>query len=660
MISKLDEESRGNRCPVVNYITASYLLGGKRNLMTLYHCRKHHFSRIFLFYLFIFLPGLSASAQNLVPNGDFESHTAFDFRSYIPGNIISNLTDWEIWDKHGGWDEIYCHRDMIRRYGMETMKESGYILNFDTVDLWQGDAMVKLFYHENCTELDTGCTGYLLAKLKEPMEVGEVYQISMWVLAPTNPAADTAAYSHFGVYISKEADMPEHRSLIKTDYYLSDKLTTGQWVKLTWNIRALCSMQFLIIGFFEDYYFPKLVRWIDNPVAIYVDQVEVLKIQEESLSADNFPTPYCEYYEKTHKENILASITSLDLRFQSNSSILDAGDQSALDSFYQANLERKDKIYIIIGHTDSQTAENIALSKARAESVSLYLHDKYKVNQQSMLSFGLGSAYPIADNATAPGRLQNRRTTIRTSNLTIPQLFYRKGLDYLQADSLGKANAQFTRWIKIAPMAKRVEMLVDPRLLKLKRSSYWKPLVAEVRKGYSLYPDAKGAFFLDSMYFEDQKYRTYSPYSLNGLIEEIDTVVLPEFKFTEQQAIQKDSFNYLALQRYLDKNGFPEIAKVGRRQARAAGYILLHHGDSLVYEKYLPVINDLCTEGEAEWDIFAKMTDKLCITRQMPQVYGTQYVRNATGQPVLYKIDDIEQVNYRRMRIGLGATGVTE
>lgn len=516
--------------------------------MTLYHCVNHLFPRILLISFFICFPGRSASAQNLVPNGDFESHSAFDFRSYVPEPTLGELKDWILQKEYDGWCIAYCHRDMIRRYGSKTMKESGSFLNFDTLDLWQGDAMVKLFYHENCSELDTGCTEYLWAKLKEPMEVGEVYQISMWVFAPTNPAADTAAYSHFGVYVSKEADMPEHRSLIKTDYYLSDKLTTGQWVKLTWNIRALCSMQYLIIGFFEDYYFPKLVRWINNPLAIYVDQVEVLKIQEESLSADIFPTPYCEYYVKTHKENILASITSLDLRFQSNSSILDAGDQSALDSFYQANLERKDRIYIIIGHTDSQTAENMALSKARAESVSLYLHDKYKVNQQSMLTFGLGSAYPIADNATATGRLQNRRTTIRTSNLTIPQLFYRKGLDYLQADSLGKANAQFARWIKMVPMAKRVEMLVDPRLLKLKRSSYWKRLVAEVRKGYSLYPDAKGAFFLDSMYFEDQKYRTYSPYSLNGLIEEIDTVVLPEFKFTEQQAIQKDSFNYLALQ----------------------------------------------------------------------------------------------------------------
>jgi hypothetical protein len=212
----------------------------------------------------------------------------------------------------------------------------------------------------------------------------------------------------------------------------------------------------------------------------------------------------------------------------------------------------------------------------------------------------------------------------------------------------------------MVPMAKRVEMLVDPRLLKLKRTSYWKSLVANVRKGYSLYPDTKGAFFLDSLYFEDQKYRTYSPYSLNGFIEEIDTVVLPEFKFTEQQFNLKDSLNFLAILKYLDRNGYPEIKNVGRRQSRAVGYIILHHFDSLTFERYIPVVKNLCMEGEAEWDVFAKMTDKLCIIKDIPQVYGTQYVRSASGQLELYKIDDIEKVNWRRMRIGLSPTTVPE
>jgi outer membrane protein OmpA-like peptidoglycan-associated protein len=549
---------------------------------------------------------------------------------------------------------------MVKRYGSKVMKESGSWLNFDTLNILQGDAMGKLFYDENCIDLDTGCTGYLWTRLINPMEVGEVYQISMWVFTPINPAADTAAYSHFGVYVSRDVDIPEHRSLIKSDYYFSGKIIPGQWNKLVWNIRALCTMQYIIVGFFEDYYFPKVERWIFNPVAIYVDQVVVEKLHENAITADIHPTPYCEYYEKEHKQHVLNSITSLDLRFESNSSTLDASDQLELDSFYQANLERNDKIYVIIGHTDSETAENIILSKSRAESVSSYLNEKYKINKQSMLTFGLGSAYPIADNATITGRVLNRRTTIRTSDLTIPQLFYRKGLEYLQNDSLGKANTQFARWIKMVPMAKRIEMVVDPRLLKLKRSMYWKALVMEVRKGYNLYPDSKGAFFLDSMYFEDQKYRTYSPYALNGYIKEIDTLVLPEFKFSIQQAFQKDSLNYLAIKQYLDKNGYPEISKVGRRQSKAVGYIILHNGDSLTYKKYIPVIKNLCVEGEAEWDVFADMTDKLCVTRGEPQVYGTQYDKDSNGRITLYTIDDIEKVNYRRMRIGLGATVVPE
>ncbi|MGB3081234.1 MAG: OmpA family protein, partial [Saprospiraceae bacterium] len=447
---------------------------------------------------------------------------------------------------------------------------------------------------------------------------------------------------------------------ISTDYFFYGRVIPGEWTEIKWYIRALCSMQYLTIGVFKDESFPSLFRGLDDYFSYYVDDVSIKKVNEDSLSIEIHPTPYCEYYEKENKQRVLNSVTALDLRFESNSSTLDSKDEIELDSFYQANLERKDKIFIIIGHTDSETAENILLSKSRAESVCTYLNEKYKVNKQSMLTFGLGSSYPIADNATSTGRLLNRRTTIRTSDLTISQLFYRKGLEYLKTDSVGKANIQFTRWIKMVPMAKRIEMLVDPRLNKLKRSDYWKPFVAEVRKGYSLYPDSKNAFFLDSMYFEDQKYRTYSPYSLNGLIEEIDTVVLPEFKFTDVQFNQRDSMNYLAIQKYLGVNGYPEISKVGRRQSRALGYVILHYFDSLTFERYIPIVKNRCMEGEAEWDVYAMMTDKLCIIKDIPQEYGTQYARGTNGQPVLYKIDDIEKVNYRRMRIGLSPTTVPE
>jgi len=595
-------------------------------------------------------------SQNLVPNGNFEKHTTFDF-SEGPGFHIQSISDWE----SSGTSSLkaYCHRDFVRKFGQQRLKESGFI-NFDTLILRNSDAMVKLYYGENCPVQDTGCATYLKAKLLSPLELGDVYEVSMWVYAKESPGTDTMVYSHIGMFLTRDELFWKTENRISTEYFFSSRVIPGQWTEIKWYIRALCSLENLTIGVFKDELFPSLYRGYELYYSYYLDDVSIKKVNEDSLSLDIHPTPYCEYYEKENKQRILNSVTSLDLRFESNSSTLDPSDQQKLDSFYQANQERKDKIFVILGHTDNETAENIILSKSRAESVSTYLNEKYKINKQSMLTFGLGSDYPIADNTTSTGRLQNRRTTIRTSDLTVSQLFYRKGLEYLQTDSLGKANIQFTRWIKMVPIAKRVEMLVDPRLLKLKRSMYWKPLVADVKKGYSLYPDAKSAFYLDSLYFEDQKYRTYSPYSLNGYIEEIDTVVLPEFKRTEQKFDQKDSLNYLAIQKYLDQNGYPEISKVGRRQSRAVGYIILHHFDSLTFERYLPVVKNLCMEGEAEWDVFAKMTDKLCIIKGEPQVYGTQYDRDSNGRTMLYKIDDIDQVNYRRMRIGLGATTVPE
>ena len=596
-------------------------------------------------------------SQNLVPNGGFENHSPFDFSVYLPNASAAHISNWK---EHNDWSAAYCHKDIIKRYGYEGMNRVSFY-KFDTMNVLDGRAMVKINYEESCPVGDTGCTSYLKTKLLQPLELGEVYEVSMWVYYKVNPAADSAMYTRIGMYLTRqEIPKPDHATMISTEYFFAGRVVPGQWTEIKWHIRALCSLQYLTIGMFRDSAFQSLYRGLYNLMDYYVDNVSVQKVNEDSLSADIHPTPYCEYFEKENKQRILNSVTSLDLRFESNSSTLDANDQLELDSFYQANLERKDKIFVIIGHTDTETAENIILSKSRAESVSNYLHEKYEINKQSMLTFGLGSAYPIADNATSTGRLQNRRTTIRTSDISIPQLFYRKGLEYLQSDSLGKANIQFIRWIKMVPIAKRVEMLVDPRLLKLKRSMYWKPLVADVKKGYSLYPDAKSAFYLDSLYFEDQKYRTYSPYSLNGYIEEIDTVVLPEFKRTEHLFNQKDSLNFLAIQKYLDQNGYPEISKVGRRQSRAVGYIILHHFDSQTFERYLPVVKNLCMEGEAEWDVFAKMTDKLCITKGEPQVYGTQYDRDSNGRTILYKIDDIDQVNYRRMRIGLGATTVPE
>jgi outer membrane protein OmpA-like peptidoglycan-associated protein len=66
--------------------------------------------------------------------------------------------------------------------------------------------------------------------------------------------------------------------------------------------------------------------------------------------------------------------------------------------------------YEVQGHTDSQGADeyNLLLSAARAASVRGYLIGK-GVADSSLIAIGYGKTRPIASNANAKGRAQNRR-----------------------------------------------------------------------------------------------------------------------------------------------------------------------------------------------------------------------------------------------------------
>jgi OOP family OmpA-OmpF porin len=78
-----------------------------------------------------------------------------------------------------------------------------------------------------------------------------------------------------------------------------------------------------------------------------------------------------------------------------------------------ATLKKHPELVIEVhGHTDSRGTEkhNLLLSQRRAESVMAYLKEHGVTN--TMTAKGYGKERPIADNATADGRLQNRRVAL--------------------------------------------------------------------------------------------------------------------------------------------------------------------------------------------------------------------------------------------------------
>jgi outer membrane protein OmpA-like peptidoglycan-associated protein len=69
----------------------------------------------------------------------------------------------------------------------------------------------------------------------------------------------------------------------------------------------------------------------------------------------------------------------------------------------------------IEGHTDSQGAAqtNLRLSQRRVEAVRAYLVEHHGLRAEQFIPVGYGESRPIADNATAEGRLRNRRVEFK-------------------------------------------------------------------------------------------------------------------------------------------------------------------------------------------------------------------------------------------------------
>ncbi|GHV32471.1 membrane protein [Bacteroidia bacterium] len=99
--------------------------------------------------------------------------------------------------------------------------------------------------------------------------------------------------------------------------------------------------------------------------------------------------------------------------FATNSSTLNQASRNSLTLFANSLKSNPDTDVHIYGHTDSTGGDkiNIPLSKERAGSVQNFLAGQGIVTGRMTIE-GMGSAQPVADNATTAGRQQNRRVEI--------------------------------------------------------------------------------------------------------------------------------------------------------------------------------------------------------------------------------------------------------
>lgn len=108
-----------------------------------------------------------------------------------------------------------------------------------------------------------------------------------------------------------------------------------------------------------------------------------------------------------------------NVTFASNQDAINASFYPVLDSVAIVLNKYDQTLVEVVGHTDSTGNDSInqPLSERRAQSVSAYLRSR-SVLPQRLSSFGVGSRYPVASNATPEGRSLNRRVEIALLPLT--------------------------------------------------------------------------------------------------------------------------------------------------------------------------------------------------------------------------------------------------
>ena len=108
-----------------------------------------------------------------------------------------------------------------------------------------------------------------------------------------------------------------------------------------------------------------------------------------------------------------------NVTFATNSSDLSESFYDVLGSVSIVLDEFDQTVVEVAGHTDSSGSEahNQALSERRASSVAQYL-DVRGVNDQRIITVGMGEIRPVADNESSSGRQMNRRVEITLVPIT--------------------------------------------------------------------------------------------------------------------------------------------------------------------------------------------------------------------------------------------------
>ncbi|HUC89621.1 MAG TPA: DUF6624 domain-containing protein [Patescibacteria group bacterium] len=107
------------------------------------------------------------------------------------------------------------------------------------------------------------------------------------------------------------------------------------------------------------------------------------------------------------------------------------------------------------------------------------------------------------------------------------------------------------------------------------------------------------------------------------------------------------------LKRILDKYGWPTISMVSGEASNDAWLIAQHADHDIAFQKQCLALLKAASPGEVSLHNIAYLEDRILVSEQKPQLYGTQFQGKA-GKIKLHPIEDAVNVDKRRQAMNLG------
>lgn len=111
--------------------------------------------------------------------------------------------------------------------------------------------------------------------------------------------------------------------------------------------------------------------------------------------------------------------------------------------------------------------------------------------------------------------------------------------------------------------------------------------------------------------------------------------------------------NQKELERLIQNKGWPKISAVGHN-ASSTAFLIIQHSDIAKQKIYLPTIKKLCEVKEADWQNYALMYDRIQVSENKPQKYGSQiHFNQKTQTNELYPLENESKVEDWRKELGM-------